>query len=55
MYEIKRDIIKLKLKYVLDEYDIIFCKTSKVLSGKEEDLDLLEDKTGNDILYFEYY
>lgn len=43
----------IKKKKKIPNTIIIFCKTSKVLSGKE-DLDLLEDMTGNDVLYFEY-
>jgi len=51
--------IKKKLKYVLDKnkwYNII-CKMSKVLSGKEENIENLvlpEDMTANDFLYFKY-
>jgi len=51
--------IQKKLKIVLDKnvgYNII-CKISEVLCGKEEDtknLNLPEDITVNDILYFKY-
>jgi len=51
--------IKKKLKYVLYKnigYNII-CNISKVLSGKEDNiknLDLPEDITANDLLYFKY-
>lgn len=51
--------IKEKSKYVLHKnkgYNII-CKISKVLSGKEDNianLDLLQDMTANDLLFFKY-
>lgn len=51
--------LKKKLKYVLyknNGYNII-CNISKVLSGKEDNiknLDLPEDMTANDLLYFKY-
>jgi len=51
--------IKKKLKYVLDKnigYNIIR-KISKVLSGEEDNianLDLPDDMTANDLLYFKY-